>query len=106
MSDPRDALDDVIDAVVTPNARAVDEQGGFPRQAIEALGQAGTLGLVSATEVGGGGQGMADAATVIERLAGVCGSTAMVMVMHYAATSLIEAHGPRGCARPSPPGTT
>ena len=37
---------------------------------------------------------MADAAVVIERLAGACGSTAMVVLMHYAAVAVIEAHGP------------
>jgi alkylation response protein AidB-like acyl-CoA dehydrogenase len=37
---------------------------------------------------------MADAATVIERLAEVCGSTAMVVLMHYSAAAIIEAHGP------------
>jgi alkylation response protein AidB-like acyl-CoA dehydrogenase len=31
----------------------------------------------------------------VERLAGVCGSTAMVVLMHYAATAAIEAHGPK-----------
>jgi alkylation response protein AidB-like acyl-CoA dehydrogenase len=32
---------------------------------------------------------------VVERLARVCGSTAMVVCMHYAATAVIEKHGPR-----------
>src|SRR5258708_39592793 len=36
---------------------------------------------------------MAEAAAVIERLAGACGSTAMVVLMHYAATAVVEAHG-------------
>jgi alkylation response protein AidB-like acyl-CoA dehydrogenase len=31
---------------------------------------------------------------VIEQLAAACGSTAMVVLMHYAATAAIEAHGP------------
>jgi alkylation response protein AidB-like acyl-CoA dehydrogenase len=38
---------------------------------------------------------MREAAEVVERLAGVCGSTAMVVLMHYAATGAIEAHGPK-----------
>jgi alkylation response protein AidB-like acyl-CoA dehydrogenase len=36
---------------------------------------------------------MRDSAEVVLRLAGTCGSTAMVVLMHYAATAAIEAHG-------------
>jgi alkylation response protein AidB-like acyl-CoA dehydrogenase len=62
---------------------------------VEALGQAGLLGALSAAEVGGQGRGLRAAAEVVERLAGACGSTAMVVLMHYAAVPLLEAHGPR-----------
>ncbi len=89
-----DALDVVITEVVAPQASAVDRDGAFPRDAVDALGKAGILGLVSAAEVGGGGAGMRDAAAVVERLAAACGSTAMVTLMHYAGVAGIEAHGP------------
>jgi len=51
--------------------------------------------LISATEVGGLGQGHRAAALVIERLARECASTAMVTCMHYAGTAVIEKYGPR-----------
>jgi alkylation response protein AidB-like acyl-CoA dehydrogenase len=89
-----DALGPVVDDVVAPNAREVDEKGRFPRANIEALGQAGILGLATSADVGGGGQGLRAASETIETLSRVCGSTAMVVLMHYAATALIEAHGP------------
>ena len=38
---------------------------------------------------------MRDAAEVVLRLAATCGSTAMVVLMHYSATATIEAHGPK-----------
>nr|WP_157520705.1 acyl-CoA dehydrogenase family protein [Herbidospora daliensis] len=76
-----------------PQAAETDRSGTFPRASIDALAKAGLLGLISAEEVGGRGQDMKAAAEVIERVAGVCGSTAMVLLMHYAATALIEAHG-------------
>jgi len=91
----RDALDRVIADVVSPAAAAIDEKGTFPRQNIEALGAAGLLGLMSATEVGGQGRPLRDVAEVIEHLARACGSTAMIVLMHYAAVSVLEAHGPR-----------
>lgn len=89
------ALERVIDDVVAPLAAEVDRHSTYPRVALDALGQAGLLGLVSSTEVGGGGEGLAAAAEVVERLAGACGSTAMVVLMHYATVPLIEAHGPK-----------
>ncbi|MBQ0992415.1 acyl-CoA dehydrogenase family protein [Micromonospora sp. H61] len=61
---------------------------------MDALAAAGLLGLASSTEVGGAGHGMRVVAEVIERLAAECGSTAMVVLMHYAATAVIEAQGP------------
>ncbi|MFF5180495.1 acyl-CoA dehydrogenase family protein [Micromonospora sp. NPDC000316] len=85
----------LIDDVIRPQAATVDRDGVFPRQGIDALVAAGLLGLASSTDVGGGGQGMRTVAGVIERLAAECGSTAMVVLMHYAATAVIEAHGPR-----------
>jgi alkylation response protein AidB-like acyl-CoA dehydrogenase len=90
-----DALERVITDVVAPGAATTDEQGSFPRPAITALAEAGILGLTAGADVGGGGAGLREAAAVVERLAGVCGSTAMVVLMHYAATATIEAHGPK-----------
>jgi alkylation response protein AidB-like acyl-CoA dehydrogenase len=89
-----DALDGVIRDVVRPAAAEIDRSGSFPTAAIKALGEAGILGLTSGADVGGGGQALRAAAEVIERLAGACGSTAMVVLMHYAAVPVIEAHGP------------
>jgi isovaleryl-CoA dehydrogenase len=87
------SLSAVIDETVSPNAAEIDRTGAFPRANIEALAKQGLLGLISSEEVGGRGGDLAAAADVIERLGGVCGSTAMVLLMHYAATALIEAHG-------------
>jgi isovaleryl-CoA dehydrogenase len=93
MSLNEDALSAVIADVVAPNAAAVDTEGRFPRASLDALAGAGILGLISSADVGGGGAGLRDAASVIEQLAGACGSTAMVVLMHYAATTVLEAHG-------------
>jgi alkylation response protein AidB-like acyl-CoA dehydrogenase len=87
-------VDGIATEVVRPGAAAVDEAGDYPRAAVASLRSAGLLGLVSATEVGGLGEGPAVAARVVERLARECASTAMVLCMHYAAVAVIEAHGP------------
>ena len=92
MTDYHDALERVIEDVVRPDASSVDADGAFPRRGIEALGEAGILGLTVA-EPCGGGRSLGDAVDVVRRLAGVCGSTAMVVLMHYAATVVIDNHG-------------
>jgi alkylation response protein AidB-like acyl-CoA dehydrogenase len=89
------SLEQVVAVVVAPAAVEIDQTGAFPRAAIDALGAAGLLGLISAPEVGGHGLAHRAAALVVERLAQECASTAMVVCMHYAATAVIEAHGPR-----------
>lgn len=93
MADYMEVLEKVITETIAPNAVEVDSKGSFPRANIEALGKAGLLGLISAKEVGGSGEGLRAAAFVVERIARECGSTAMVMCMHYSATAVIEAHG-------------
>ncbi|MDQ6616882.1 MAG: acyl-CoA/acyl-ACP dehydrogenase [Actinomycetota bacterium] len=93
MNDYRDALHRVIEATVAPAAQEVDQLGRFPSDSLKALAQAGILGVTSAASVGGAGQGLRDAAEVVESLAATCGSTAMAVLMHFAATALIETHG-------------
>lgn len=89
------ALAQVIADVIAPAAAEVDATARFPRAGITALAAAGLLGLISAPEVGGAGQRLRAATQVVEQVAAACGSTAMILCMHYAATAVIEAHGPR-----------
>jgi len=86
----------------TGGARAapgVDRDGTFPEASLAALAEIGLLGLVSGADVGGAGAGLDTAAAVIEQLAGACGSTAMVVMMHYAATAAIETFGDESLRR-------
>src|SRR5689334_1834164 len=92
--DHQDALARVVADVVAPNAAEVDRTGEYPRTNLDALGEAGILGLCSAADVGGGGEGLAAAADVVEQLARHCGSTAMIVMMHFSATAVIEQLGP------------
>jgi isovaleryl-CoA dehydrogenase len=87
-------LSKVISDVIAPGARQVDNEGKFPREGITALGSAGILGLTVPAEHGGGGAGLAEAADAVARVASACGSTAMILMMHYAATAVLAAHGP------------
>jgi alkylation response protein AidB-like acyl-CoA dehydrogenase len=90
-----DTLEHVITETIAPLAVEIDQTGTYPRSALEALGQAGLLGLISTKDVGGLGEAQRAATLVVEEIAKYCASTAMVVCMHYAATAVIEAHGPR-----------
>ncbi|MGH3901590.1 MAG: acyl-CoA dehydrogenase family protein [Pseudonocardiaceae bacterium] len=92
-------LSAAIERAVGPQATEIDRTGAYPRDSVQALGDAGLLGLLSAPGVGGGGESLAAAAHVVEALAGRCGSTAMVVLMHYAAVAVIEVHGPQDVRR-------
>src|ERR1700722_6063999 len=93
------ALNTVIESTIAPNASEVDRSGTFPRANIDALAKAGLLGLISATDVGGRGEGLRTASEVIEKLAGTCGSTAMILLMHYAAVAVLEGNGSEAILR-------
>ena len=85
-------LTETVAALAATHAADVD-RGLFPTATLEAMRGTGLLGLVSSTEVGGHGLGLDAASAVVERLARECGSTAMVVCMHYCAVAVIEQHG-------------
>src|SRR5215467_14305747 len=89
------ALERVCTDSVAPHAVAVDRDGAFPTQSIRALADAGLLGALSSAESGGLGLGLSGAARIVRRVAEDCGSTAMVLTMHYCGVAVLEAHGPK-----------
>lgn len=88
-------LDPVL-AIARDHAREVDADGRFPHEAIDALRSSGLLGLTLPTEVGGLGHGPSELVTVVSSLAGACGSTAMIYLMHLSAAMPIAAAPPEG----------
>jgi alkylation response protein AidB-like acyl-CoA dehydrogenase len=91
-----ESLQKIVIDTLGPLAVRTDTEARFPREVIEALGDAGLMGLVSATSVGGLGLGLAEAAKTVKRIAQDCPSTAMVMCMHYCATAVLEQLGSVG----------
>jgi alkylation response protein AidB-like acyl-CoA dehydrogenase len=94
-----ETLEPIASGIVAEHAARVDKEGRFPEEAIRALGAAGLMGLVSAKDVGGLGEGHRAAALVVERLAKECASTAMVVCMHYSGALVLEKHGPESVRR-------
>jgi isovaleryl-CoA dehydrogenase len=89
----QDALARVIEEVIEPGAAEVDASAIFPRRQIGALAEAGLLAITVPTDFRGGGEGMRAASHVVRELGAVCGSTAMIVTMHYSATAALTAAG-------------
>src|SRR4051794_41474250 len=89
------ALEQVCSTSVASNALSVDRDGAFPTESIQALASAGLLGAISSTDCGGLALGLSGAARIVRRVAEECGSTAMVLTMHFCGTAVLEAHGPK-----------
>jgi alkylation response protein AidB-like acyl-CoA dehydrogenase len=85
-------LEQICNETIAATAAEVDHRGAFPDQSIEALKTAGLLGAMSGPEVGGLGLGVPGAAAIVGRIAQECGSTAMIVCMHYCGTAVLEAH--------------
>ncbi|HEY2382427.1 MAG TPA: acyl-CoA dehydrogenase family protein [Terriglobia bacterium] len=76
-------------AVARENAALTDSEARWPEKSITALSSAGLLGLTIPKEFGGAGAGMREFARVTEELATVCGSTAMIYLMHVCGAQVI-----------------
>jgi alkylation response protein AidB-like acyl-CoA dehydrogenase len=96
MTDYLASLEKIATEVTARDAANVDKNAEFPSATVSALAGAGLLGLLSSKEVGGLGLGPRQAAQVVERLARECGSSAMVVCMHYAGAAVIEKLGTEG----------
>ena len=78
------------------HARDVDADGRFPSEAVAALRESGLLGLTLPVDVGGLGAGPHELVSVMSSLAGICGSTAMIYLMHISAAMPIAVAPPPG----------
>ncbi len=90
-----DRLPDVVEAARS-HAREVDLDGRFPAEAVAALRESGLLGLTLPENVGGLGGTPRDLVAVLTALAGACGSTAMIYLMHVSSSMPVAAAPPPG----------
>jgi alkylation response protein AidB-like acyl-CoA dehydrogenase len=82
---------DIADRVLAASAAANDKAGRFSEDAVDALGEAGLLGLTIPVEHGGSGLGPRAFAAVVAALAEADASVAMVYKMHVCAVATILA---------------
>lgn len=86
------ALKAIATEVAAPNAADVDAQGRFPSETLAALKKAKLLSAPVPKELGGAGCGMRDLAALCSALAQACGSSAMVLAMHYIQVACLARH--------------
>ncbi|MHA1597874.1 MAG: 3-sulfinopropanoyl-CoA desulfinase [Alphaproteobacteria bacterium] len=80
--------------VIAPRAAEIDRTEEYPWENVEAMKDAGLLGMTLPEEYGGLGLGVLDAALVIEEMAKVCGVTARIVVeTNMGAISAIMEYG-------------
>ena len=78
------------------HAADVDRNGRFPSEAVAALRESGLLGLTAPTALGGLGRGPVDFVETVSALAGACGSTAMIYLMHVSGMTPVLEAAPEG----------
>jgi alkylation response protein AidB-like acyl-CoA dehydrogenase len=93
------ALERICSAVIAETAADTDRNAAFPARSIEALKSSGLLGALSSKEYGGLALGLPGAVQIVRRIAEECGSTATVLMMHYCAAAVLEAHAPEDIKR-------
>jgi alkylation response protein AidB-like acyl-CoA dehydrogenase len=95
----KQVLNEICRYVIAPEAVAIDENCSFPTKSISALKNTGLLGAVSSVDVGGLNIGARGAAVIVERIAMECGSTAMVVCMHFCGTAVLEKYADNAVRR-------
>ncbi|MCP5366228.1 MAG: acyl-CoA dehydrogenase family protein [Hyphomicrobiales bacterium] len=76
----RDAAHEIAGGIVAPRAAEVDRSEQYPWDNVEALKDAGFMGMTIPEAYGGAGASYLDAALVIEEMAKVCGVTGRIVV--------------------------
>lgn len=77
---------EIVQSSIAPNAIETDANATFPKASIQALADSGFFGLTLPKDVGGMGQPPRVFVAIVEEIALACASTAMIYVMHIAAT--------------------
>ena len=87
------AVRKIATEVAAQHATDVDAKSRFPRESLEALKGAQLLAAPVPIDFGGLGFGMRELAALCSTLAQACGSSAMVLAMHYSQVACIVRHG-------------
>ena len=76
--------------ILAPHAAETDREGSFPRRQLDALRDAGFMGLRADPAHGGQGEGLLTACLATEAFAKPCPSTALIYKMHIESIELVS----------------
>jgi len=85
-------LETIAREVAAPNAADVDARSRFPKETLDALAAARLLAAPVPMELGGLGSGVVELAELCSTLGKACGSSAMVLAMHYTQVACLVRH--------------
>ena len=86
------AVKAIAAGVARENAPDVDGQSRFPIESVKALKEASVLSALIPKELGGAGCSMREAAELCSTLAQGCGSSGMVLAMHFSQLACLTRH--------------
>jgi acyl-CoA dehydrogenase len=86
------AIRTIAKDIAAPHAAQVDQAARFPIETVNALKAAGILSAPIASEFGGAGCSMRELALLCSTLSSACGSSGMVLAMHYSQVASITRH--------------
>jgi acyl-CoA dehydrogenase len=87
-----DAVRRIAQGVAAEHADAVDTQARFPHETLAALREAGLMSAPVPRSLGGAGCGLRELGQICAALAHGCGSSAMVLAMHYIQVACVARH--------------
>ncbi len=86
------AVRQIASSVAAIHARDVDNHARFPHETVAALQVARVLSAPVPTEFGGAGLNMQQLARLCATLSGACGSSGMVLAMHFIQVACVARH--------------
>jgi len=87
-----DSIRSIASQVAAPHADDVDRSARFPSETVEALKQHRLLSAPIPQALGGSGLTMMQLGQLVSALAQACGSSAMVLAMHYIQVACVARH--------------
>jgi acyl-CoA dehydrogenase len=87
------AVKAIATKVAGPEAADVDARARFPDATVQALRDGGLLSAAVPAELGGAGLSLLELAQLCATLGQACGSSAMVLAMHYIQVGCMARHG-------------
>lgn len=87
------ATQQIAEGVASRHAGEVDTLARFPTETVDALRAAGVLSAPVPTSLGGAGCGMFQLGRLCSTLSQACGSSGMVLAMHYIQVACLARHG-------------